>query len=129
MKFKRKNLCNEMTTFSFLKRESDDLEFVLNSDIDKRAFLSALPQFDNKYQIKEFNPKDKVEFAVCARVDMEHPIISSKNLFGQCEDCGCDIQYSSNMPMTQKICICCTAERTREEIFGKKSKVCLNKNL
>ena len=106
------------------RREAKDLAFLQRQDI--YAFVGKQPKdhaddldvLARRIGLKTYGP-DHVpgehEFCVCIRVDLLNPILLSDNQFGQCVDCGCDIQFRPDLPQrSQRVCICCGARRIRE---------------
>lgn len=56
-----------------------------------------------------------VALVICARLDLDHPLYFADNLFGDCEDCGCNLQWRPHAPPGPRLCVCCAARRVREE--------------
>ena len=53
---------------------------------------------------------------VCARVDLDHPIQFRNNLFADCADCDCRVQFRPDAPaIGDRLCISCAARRLRQE--------------
>lgn len=65
----------------------------------------------------DFEPYDghKLDVVICARLDLDHPLYYPDNLFDDCADCGCNLQYRPQGPKATRICMCCAARRIREK--------------
>jgi hypothetical protein len=106
-----------------LRKEQEDGEYAI-SHPEMVAFVEpeALKLADNTYagtmlDPKRFQPynKERVDAVICARHDLEHPLYFPDNSFGNCKDCGCDLQYRPFVPRrAPKFCISCIARRLRE---------------
>lgn len=93
---------------TFASRETFEKDFEL-------VGLGSLKLLDN---IKELTPETKLDFAACARVDLDNPIYFKDNMFCDCYDCDCRLQYRPNVLLPQdivRLCISCAARRLREE--------------
>ncbi|HZT90372.1 MAG TPA: hypothetical protein VFA12_20695 [Stellaceae bacterium] len=86
------------------------------SALERDAILAGVPTLRAKAGLfRELRPGETVECVVCARVDLDHPIYFPDNLFCDCADCGCRLQYRPDAPAGTRLCICCMARRVRED--------------
>ena len=106
------------------RREAKDIDYLVK-DQEIHAFVGNPPKgFKGNFNklkdigIKtvgpDYIPQEK-EIVICLRVDIDHPIRFSDNVFGNCVDCGTDIQFRPDLPSgPERLCICCAARRMRE---------------
>lgn len=122
---KRPDLLAGMNNAARLRREWEDamlLRSAGNVAVSRRSALEV-NAFTTFAGTKAFKPSDfklhqegdAVDFVVCARVDLDHPIYFNDNLFCDCADCGCDLQVRPHSPPGPRLCVCCAARRVRED--------------
>jgi hypothetical protein len=102
-----------------LRQEIIDLEYVAGLShvrTANRQDAEAVKAFTGKSidDIPIYTPDEPV-IVICQRVDLDHPIMFMDNKFGNCADCGCDIQYRPDTPNFDHVCVCCAARRHRED--------------
>lgn len=106
-------------------RERLDAKYLLDSGIVMSASPESLKRDSNTwagldtFSAKHLQPHNTIftpDAAVCARVDLDHPIYFPDNLFTDCDDCGCRLQHRPDIPKEgDRLCVCCTARRLREQ--------------
>jgi hypothetical protein len=107
-------------------KEREDVEFIqrvmqgrMLANREALAIAGNTFAGSKTFKAAAFAPYEKgepVAAVICARIDLDHPIYFPDNLFAECIDCGCDLQYRPDVPSAgDKLCICCTARRLREE--------------
>jgi hypothetical protein len=107
------------------QREREDAKFIAaHKEVASLADPEALKVLRNTFagtdifkpeQMQRYDPaRGSVDFIVCARCDLDHPIYFADNRFVACEDCGCDLQHRPGIPDGPRLCVCCAARRVRE---------------
>ena len=109
-----------------LQRERDDA-FYLMASREIRVFTASRASLKRDaatwpwlidgvgmHNLPPYQPGGKIDFTVCARVDLDHPIYFADNRFVDCADCGCDLQHRPDAPSHGVwLCVCCAARRVR----------------
>lgn len=107
-----------------LQREREDARYVLahRDVISCSASAASLKRDANTWAGVDvfaatlMQPYDggSIDFMICARVDLDHPIYFPDNRFVDCADCGCDLQHRPDAPSRGVwLCVCCAARRVR----------------
>jgi hypothetical protein len=111
-----------------LDREREDANFLAShQDLVRRVSDASLRRDANTWagvdvfatrHFTPYQPNDKIDMIVAARIDLDHPLYFPDNRFTACGDCGCDLQYRPDVPQHKGalfLCICCAARRLREK--------------
>ncbi len=113
-----------LTRAARLRREREDAEFIKShAGIVRTASAASLKRDSNTwtgldtFAAEHFQPYqsgESVDFIICARMDLDHPLYFPDNLFADCADCSCNLQYRPDAPPGERLCVCCAARRVRE---------------
>jgi len=122
---RRSDVLSDYPLAKRLAKEQEDAKYIRDHPESSMSASKASLKRDNNtwagvaaFAAKHFRPYksgDKVDFIVCARIDLDHPLYFKDNKFAECIDCRCQLQYRPDVPKGEKICVCCCARRMREE--------------
>ncbi len=113
-----------LSFFHRRKKERDDADF-LRRYAHNMAAPEAIAQPDNTFagtdalRAQDMTPYDggEIDAIICARLDLDHPLYFPDNLFADCAECGCNLQYRPIAPQNApKICLSCAARKVAEEL-------------
>lgn len=114
-----------------MRREYKDAEYLKSSpDLGMLASKESLTRKNNTwagtniFKKEDFIPygDQTAAFIVCSRFDLQHPLNFPDNLFCDCNDCGCNLQYTVSLPKGTRVCLCCAAIRVRKLLRGERIK-------
>jgi hypothetical protein len=120
---RRPDILADLSAADRRRRERQDADYIAKAPIERLGDAEAIAArhvfAGNKGLTAEgmrpIGAGERVDVVVCARVDLDHPIYFADNLFADCTDCGCRLQYRPHAAEGPRLCICCTARRLREE--------------
>ena len=101
------------------RKERDDADF-LRRYAHNMASPEAIARPDSTFsgtdtlRAQDMTPYDggEIDAVVCPRIDLDHPLYSPDNLFADCAECGCNLQYRPTVPQSApKICLSCAARQ------------------
>lgn len=112
-----------LNAFQRRRKEREDAEYIQmhirmtatpKAIEEARTYLGGVPVAPT--HIKPFKPGDHADFIIACRLDLEHPLYFADNEFGECADCGCDLQWRPHAPEGIRLCLSCTARRVAGEL-------------
>lgn len=125
---KRTDVLQGLSRAGRARKEQEDAAYLTSDDSSKKfkglaapaatrvpgMHFAGVPWEEWSKNISEYGGEE-VDFVICARIDLDHPLYYADNQFASCVDCDCDLQHRPAVPKKPKMCLCCAARRVRKE--------------